>query len=698
VLNIMISYLPRLFCLIFIVGVHSQAYSQEWQTQEATGHGATEGEATVSALLACIRQANGMTISSRNNMQTRFEEVMDEATTELTATSVIEEKIESHTKGMIESYTKTEVSENEDGEFIVTVNARVVPYDPLQPLKGSKMPVVVAGFRNITDQKVTAKTLKTFKNQLSGRLTASQKFRIQDRDFFDILNEEQAVDDKKMYADCARIGADLIVVGELQQLTGAFAQVGFKMLNVWNSESVIEKIIDCELSPTEQARCKKTGESPSAMLLKKAAIEITDWVFDTVFPITVVYVQASSSEFKVARSGDQFHVIINESQFDSLEDEYELFALGKEVVVDGESYGRTKTVVGKLRIVSSEPKFSTAELTDSTEDRLLEIEDLELGMRLTYAKPTVNLSQGAPRIEKGALLEAFHLGKKTQHPTIPNTFIQEEKFLGTVRVIRSDPNASVAQAEDFKLAMLQPGDICKLIKNEYTTEEPVVGVKKPPTKKKVDKKQTNSETAGALPSPPSRTHGWEDSLTKYTKTKWKISSRPSYALKPKETSKGTSYSYKQRKEPEQGEVAIARKVELKEYLSFEARVNVSGDDNGADFGIRFTNDKTHVDLYVTNDGDVKGRVVRSDGDTSEFAGLGKIEDVAAKHDLSLVVQRTAESQYSVWAMIDNVVKFSATVACDPTQTLSTVGLFANSYDRRNYKTRVLFSNAKVTYK
>ena len=63
------------------LGLNSLSYSQEWTT--GTGSGADKNEAVIDALRNCIRQANGIEIESNNRMQTRFDQVMDNATTDL---------------------------------------------------------------------------------------------------------------------------------------------------------------------------------------------------------------------------------------------------------------------------------------------------------------------------------------------------------------------------------------------------------------------------------------------------------------------------------------------------------------------------------------------------------------------------------------------------------------------------------------
>jgi hypothetical protein len=231
-----------------------------------------------------------------------------------------------------------------------------------------------------------ARVVEAYDSQLIDRLNASRKFDIVGRsDLKEIMREQELAASGNVAADdpdAAQAGrlaaARYLLVGTIDDFEDATERMEFENLDrvgfkrkirlsttarIYDSTSgtLMESVnvrLEKQDDRMDRAAVQRNAEDTDVLLLeitRAAAEEIATRVADIVFPVRVLVKRDTQ-------------VTLNRGEGGGVEmgQVFNVFAQGEELVDPdtGEVLGREEILVGKARIVSVQPKFSTAEILE----------------------------------------------------------------------------------------------------------------------------------------------------------------------------------------------------------------------------------------------------------------------------------------------------------------------------------------------
>ncbi|MGE4407995.1 hypothetical protein [Pseudomonas sp.] len=326
------------------------------QAVDAVGYGANRTLAIADALVQGLRQVTGVSVESREVMQSisgrQSVSEGDEATHSSSFEVARQGDLRLTSGGVVSRYDVHDVAQENDGSYRADITLHVVKYDkPGLPADSRRSLAVLpfhvdrASFSLLGDNVPAAKVESELRNRILDLFTQSRRLNVLDREFGAEFQQEKAiwVGDDAALAEQARagnvLGADYIVVGNLRalrstrsvktlQLTGetitsysGTAQLDYKIIlaatrQVKWSDSVSISFNDGGI----RGLLGKYGSSQAGMTAELAT-RLVEGALSNIYPMRVVAINGKTVVLnqggKTLKAGDKLSVyFLGEEMFD----------------------------------------------------------------------------------------------------------------------------------------------------------------------------------------------------------------------------------------------------------------------------------------------------------------------------------------------------------------------------------------------
>lgn len=359
------------------------------QVVDAVGYGSNRNQAISDALVQGLRQATGVSIDSREVMQTlsgRASVTTDEGDSYATSFEVAQRgDLSLKTKGLVSRYDIHSVEQEPDGSFRADVSVHVLKYEKPGLPADSRRTLAVMPFHSdkrsfslLGDNTPAANVEAELRNRILDQFTQSRRMNVLDREFGAEFQEEKALwlSDDAALAEKAKtgnvLGADYIVVGNIRnvrstkhvktlKLTGetivsysGSAQLDYKIIlaatrQVKWSDSINLKFSDGDI----RAMIGKFGSS-QAGITAQLADELAQKALANIYPMRVVAVKGKTVVLnqggKTLKKGDRMDVyFLGEEMFDPY---------------TKESLGQLEEKIAEIEVVRVNAKTTYAKVVD----------------------------------------------------------------------------------------------------------------------------------------------------------------------------------------------------------------------------------------------------------------------------------------------------------------------------------------------
>lgn len=360
----------------------------ERKTVEAHGSGITVNQAIYDAIHEAVARINGESIETKQQLDSVSATLVENDKAERYDAEVMQQKIKTATKGVIEGYDIVEQSKDADGLWNVVVKVTVMKFVghnsdrkriaifPLRIGSGN----FSSNGRPIDPERIGRITTQN----IASSLVQSRRFTVLDREYIVETVGEQglALSANTPVSEMARLGqemvADYILVGTLEsiafteksvkmQSTGrelisrqGVAELSVRILDISTREVVFSDFLKLKLSESDLERFG--GSLLDDGVESNIAIVVGDKVgrkvLDTVYPLMVVAVDGQS--VTIGQGGSH----IKEG------DKLEMYMLGDWLKdpYTKEHIGRQETLVGSVEVVRVNPKISLAKVVEASVD------------------------------------------------------------------------------------------------------------------------------------------------------------------------------------------------------------------------------------------------------------------------------------------------------------------------------------------
>ncbi|WP_417226077.1 hypothetical protein [Amphritea sp.] len=373
----------------------SCSFSAE-QVVDTVGYGNNRNQAISDALVQGLRQATGVSIDSREVMQTLSGHASSSNNEGEQFSNSFEVAhrgdLSLKTKGLISRYDVHSVEQEADGIYRADVSLHVLKYDKPGLPTDSRRTLAIMPFHSdkgsyslLGDRTSATKIESELRNRALDQFIQSRKMNVLDREFGAEFQQEKALwlSDDAALAEKAKtgnvLGADYIVVGNIRnvrstrhtktlQLTGetivsysGSAQLDYKIIlastrQVKWSDSINLKFSDRDI----RAMLKKYGSS-QAGIIAELAEQLAQQALANIYPMRVVAVKGKTVVInqggKTLKKGDVLNV----------------FLLGDEMFdpYTKESLGQLEEQIATVKVLRTTAKISYA-TTLSGEPELIE--------------------------------------------------------------------------------------------------------------------------------------------------------------------------------------------------------------------------------------------------------------------------------------------------------------------------------------
>jgi curli biogenesis system outer membrane secretion channel CsgG len=326
------------------------------QAVDALGYGANRTLAIADALVQGLRQVTGVSVESREVMQSISGRQSVSEGDEASHTSSFEVARQGDLKltsgGVVSRYDVHDVAQEPDGSYRADITLHVLKYDkPGLPADSRRSLAVLpfhvdrGSFSLLGDNTPAAKVESELRNRILDLFTQSRRLNVLDREFGAEFQQEKAiwVGDDAALAEQAKagnvLGADYIVVGNLRalrstrnvktlQLTGetitsysGTAQLDYKIIlaatrQVKWSDSVSINFGDAGI----RGLLSKYGSSQAGMTAELAE-RLVDGALSNIYPMRIVAIKGKTVVLnqggKTLKAGDKLSVyFLGEEMFD----------------------------------------------------------------------------------------------------------------------------------------------------------------------------------------------------------------------------------------------------------------------------------------------------------------------------------------------------------------------------------------------
>ncbi len=359
-----------LACLSFSTSLMARA-QLEYINVETKGVGNSPQEAVNAAVVEAVGRVNGKSVAATNAINKITKTASDGKNKSFQSSTAMQRQYNEATNGVVDSYRVLSETQNERGQYVVMVDARIAKLK--LSASASRLKIAVIPFTGSED------FARNFSNALVGKLVGSRRFTVLDRQNMAEIAGERAVAATNALtpvSELARLGstltADYIVVGQVEDVKSQIRDVYFptikKTFKIPEGKATVNfKIIDIATSQVkfadnailgfDQASFEKvmgTGMRPSAdiAMAEIASSKIGNQILDAIYPIMVVAV--NRGVFTLNQGGD----LVEAGAI------YGVYERGPKVYdpYTKESLGRAESKVGELKVERVAPKMSTASL------------------------------------------------------------------------------------------------------------------------------------------------------------------------------------------------------------------------------------------------------------------------------------------------------------------------------------------------
>jgi hypothetical protein len=214
------SAIRRLCMLVLLFTAVAAGADTEVVERTATGTGATQAEATSSALVSAIQQVQGVGVDTARTLQTGFTQVLQTGPMGSSVASTQQVMpVPTQARGYVESYSVTSAKQVSGNQWAVTVRAKIKKYNRDAGTDSSLKTLAIAPFRRDNVPARYDEDINRFVQELTTAAGSSGKFRILDRQFV----AEYVAELGDLYSDTThpeealrlgqKLGADYLIVG-----------------------------------------------------------------------------------------------------------------------------------------------------------------------------------------------------------------------------------------------------------------------------------------------------------------------------------------------------------------------------------------------------------------------------------------------------------------------------------------------------
>lgn len=349
---------------------------------EAEGFGASTQQAIDRALTEAMGRVNGKSIDSEVLISSSEKTVTENDSTEYLASQEYKDKINSKTKGVVQSYDILE-SGNDSGTYSVKLSVSVVKFKASASANRKRMAVLPLTARNsccrVEQTRINEQPMsEELSAAISAYLVQTRKFTVLDRAYEDLAGSERnrLASDNVPITELAKLGqelvADYVLVGTINNLflreqERKLSTVDRVIKSISGNVAISYRIIDV---PTGQIKFAETFnysipngdiksiQDPVAASLKAVSLtadKIGLKILEAIYPFVVEGIEGE--KIVIGTGGD----VINVGQ------QFRLIQYGDKVrdSYTKESLGRKETVIGMVEITEVTPKMSYGKIVNS---------------------------------------------------------------------------------------------------------------------------------------------------------------------------------------------------------------------------------------------------------------------------------------------------------------------------------------------
>lgn len=369
----------------------------EFVNVETKGVGDSLQEAVNAAVAEAIGRVNGKSVAASNAINKVTKSASDGKNKSFQSSTDMQRQFSEATNGVVDSYRVLSETQNERGQYVVIVDAKIAKLK--LSASASRLKIALIPF---SGSEVFA---RNFSNSLVGKLVGSRRFTVLDRQNMIAIAGERslaAANALTPVSELARLGstltADYIIVGQVEDVDSQIREVYFptikKTFKIPEGKATVNfKIIDVATSQVkfadntilgfdrdsfEKAMGAGMRPSPDIAMAEIASSKIGTKILDAIYPIMVVSV--NRGVFTLNQGGD----LVEAGAV------YGVYERGPKVFdpYTKQSLGRTETKVGELKVERVTPKMSSASLAKGA---LSAFDDFKVGRfvcRLEAAAPS----------------------------------------------------------------------------------------------------------------------------------------------------------------------------------------------------------------------------------------------------------------------------------------------------------------------
>lgn len=359
---------------LIIVSLSPQVIARaklEFVNVETTGVGSSLQEATNAAVAEAIGRVNGKSVEATNAIQKISKSQSDGKTKIFQSATEMQRAFSEATNGVVDSYRVLSEGQNERGQYVVKVDARIAKLK--LSASASRLKIAVMPFDG------SEKFARNFSRALIAKLVGSRRFTVLDRqNMSDIAGERSVASANALtpVSELARLGstlaADYIIVGQVEDVDSQVrevylptlkrtlkipegkATVNFKIIDIATSQVKFadNAILGFDRDSFEKAMGSGMRPNPDVAMAEIASSKIGTKILDAIYPIMVVGV--NRGVFTLNQGGDLIEVGAT----------YGVYERGAKVFdpYTKESLGRAESKVGELKVDRVTPKMSSASL------------------------------------------------------------------------------------------------------------------------------------------------------------------------------------------------------------------------------------------------------------------------------------------------------------------------------------------------
>lgn len=379
-------YLMKIMALVVLLAGSTLSLAGE-QPVDAIGYGSNRTLAVADALVQGLRQVTGVSIDSREVMQSisgrQSVSVGDQDSHSSSFEVARQGDLSLKTAGVVSRYDVHKVDQESDGSYRAEITVHVARYDrPGLPTDSRRTLAVMPfhtearSFSLLGDATPAARVESELRNRILDLFTQSRRMNVVDREYGAEFAQEKAiwVGDDAALVERARagnvVGADYIVVGNLRnarssrnvrtlQLTGetittysGAGQLDYKIILAATRQVKWSDSISLKYSDADIRRMLSRHGSTQVGITTELAEKLVNNVLENIYPMRLVAVNGST-------------VVLNQGGNTLQEgDRLSVYFLGEEMFdpYTGESLGQIEDKVADIEVIRVNPKTSYAKI------------------------------------------------------------------------------------------------------------------------------------------------------------------------------------------------------------------------------------------------------------------------------------------------------------------------------------------------